>query len=1285
MVKKGVFFSIDAFIAVILILSVVAVGSVFFIVKESSTQPVYYSSDIVQILSTLKIGEIKEASVKNFLNNTNITDYNVTILEQVLRFQVEGEFDKANELLNLTISDLVPDRYGIGVWVEGYDYPLFNSTPNNAKQLISSKQLVSGLEKDRVVEGLSSRAILSNIDERTSSSYAYFGGYEGDGNITKILELPNSFLSIQSAYMELSAGSEFDLYINGNLSGNYSPSLGVDVKTWEIPGQYHANFQPGINSLLLSFKGDDKYIGGGYIKVTYSTSELVGYDDSFTQTYDFPGIEGIINLYSSFYVPGIINSMKIYLHYKSDYEMFLKVGGRTVFDYPQTGEKKVNISNDELVLNLNYSEISDKTIPLRLGLRNVSYETLTNFADVYSVTDLSGSMSWGTPPKVGQAIESNRILVNAILNVTKNRVGLVGYDDTARSEWFHELSDDAESLNNKLDDYSTGGGTCICCGINRAIAAFRQSDSSATGGSSGGTAQSRIATDNDDAEERLSDGRMSLTSSDLELVEDSGGQKIGLRFQNMDIPVGATITGAYIEFETDETGSGATTLSFFAQAADDASTFTSSYGDISDRVKTNSTVTWVNVPVWDTVSEKHQTPDLSPIIQEVIDRAGWWMSNSIAIIVNGTGKRTAESYNGESANAPLLVVTYSSGPMTLLSSRVAQSTDDSEELLSNGDISLSSSDLELIYDGGNQEVGMRFMDIYVPKRATIQGAYIEFETDETSSGATTLTFSAQATDDASTFSGSDGDISSREKTNATVNWANVPAWGTVSQKHKTPDLSSIIQEVIDRPGWVNGNSIAIIVDGTGKRTAESYDGESSNGPLLVITYLSGPLTCGDAIVDEGEECDDGNSNNSDNCINACLNATCMDGFVWSAGGEECDNGGICTGDDSTACTADADCETVGGVCTPRNDDGCADDCTFEDRIKVMIVMTDGQANVECSEQGTGNADNDAIQAACDAYNNYGISVHSVGFGTDVDEGVLQDIADCGNGDYYYSDVGELGDLYSIIASDIIQAQYSAQTIDIKGNISTNLYPDSYISFNYTPLINSYEYGRLPLTIESPRLDNNISEGMFYVPDSVVLYDAKITSYSGDKWTDRASINYNDNWISIFNLSSYGWDYHMLGDPYIVHIPGYLVKEGENDIRISTGVNPLNSTGGSLYDRIIYTVGIDIDVNYTGVFEKADGCTWTIKFEDDTNATITIPSKYIGPKKCDFTEEVICNIDYADDAIDNSVCRLFEQLDIDSDGKLFVKFGPEDLQVDTYSIGKIPYMWGPTVFEIRVWQ
>ena len=179
---------------------------------------------------------------------------------------------------------------------------------------------------------------------------------------------------------------------------------------------------------------------------------------------------------------------------------------------------------------------------------------------------------------------------------------------------------------------------------------------------------------------------------------------------------------------------------------------------------------------------------------------------------------------------------------TILEVRVGTSSDDAEESAS-GSVNLTSSDLELVYDGNNQTVGMRFNGLTIPKNAVINAAYIQFQVDETNSESTSLTIWGEAQDTPGTFLSSSRNISSRLKTGASVSWSPV-AWAVVGQAgvdQQTPNISAIIQEIIYRPGWTNGNSIVIIIGGTGHRTAVAYNAAPAAAPLLHIEYAIPPI------------------------------------------------------------------------------------------------------------------------------------------------------------------------------------------------------------------------------------------------------------------------------------------------------------------------------------------------------------------------------------------------------------------------------------------------------------
>ena len=71
-----------------------------------------------------------------------------------------------------------------------------------------------------------------------------------------------------------------------------------------------------------------------------------------------------------------------------------------------------------------------------------------------------------------------------------------------------------------------------------------------------------------------------------------------------------------------------------------------------------------------------------------------------------------------------------------------------------GTIFDTSSDLELVTNmanGGEQIVGLRFQNLMIPQGAKIDNAYIEFEVDEISDNATSLTISVEKSDNSATF------------------------------------------------------------------------------------------------------------------------------------------------------------------------------------------------------------------------------------------------------------------------------------------------------------------------------------------------------------------------------------------------------------------------------------------------------------------------------------------------------------------------------------------------------
>lgn len=391
----------------------------------------------------------------------------------------------------------------------------------------------------------------------------------------------------------------------------------------------------------------------------------------------------------------------------------------------------------------------------------------------------------------------------------------------------------------------------------------------AAGGTSG-TVEVRISTATDDVEE-LQTGYIDLGSSDLELVDEQVSQQVGLRFQGLDIPAGAVITGAWMQFTVDEPSIDSATLTIAAQDVGDAPTF-GGPRTVSTRMLTSAAVSWEPAP-WPTVGAagpEQRSPDLAPAIQAVVARPDWAAGNAIALIVTGTGRRTAESFEGSPQSAPLLHVewvldsgTTTTGPTTTTTAqpttsttagtttttagggatqtadiRVAAGLDDAEQLAT-GFLDVASSDLELVDERVPQVVGLRFTGLGSPPGATITAAWVQFTVDEASAGPAALTIAGHDVGDAPNFSG--GGIGLLPRTNESVDWA-PPPWitlGTAGPDQRTPDLSTLLQAIVERPDWTAGNAVALILTGSGTRTGWSFDGFPARAPLLHVEWTTG--------------------------------------------------------------------------------------------------------------------------------------------------------------------------------------------------------------------------------------------------------------------------------------------------------------------------------------------------------------------------------------------------------------------------------------------------------------
>src|SRR5690606_9251177 len=140
-----------------------------------------------------------------------------------------------------------------------------------------------------------------------------------------------------------------------------------------------------------------------------------------------------------------------------------------------------------------------------------------------------------------------------------------------------------------------------------------------------------ITSNANDAAERTS-GTVATGDNPLQV---SSARTSAFRFTNVDIPPQADILSAQIQFRSRRDDSSDLDLVFNSHLHNNSAALNSNDNNISNRTLSTSSVTWSLGP-WSN-GEDYLSPDLSPLIREVVGQAGWASGNALGIIQSATG------------------------------------------------------------------------------------------------------------------------------------------------------------------------------------------------------------------------------------------------------------------------------------------------------------------------------------------------------------------------------------------------------------------------------------------------------------------------------------------------------------------------------------------------------------------------------------------------------------------------------------------------------------------------
>jgi hypothetical protein len=130
-------------------------------------------------------------------------------------------------------------------------------------------------------------------------------------------------------------------------------------------------------------------------------------------------------------------------------------------------------------------------------------------------------------------------------------------------------------------------------------------------------------------------------------------------------------------------------------------------------------------------------------------------------------------------------------------------------------------------------VWLRFVNVLVPHGLRVVSAKTSLYATDDDADTPELTIYGNASDDAVAPT----DAAERRalvKTAASVDWD--PGAVTEETWYDSPDIKSVIQEIVDRPDWKSGQSIQILVENRGTVADQIQAFEDSTAKLQVVFY-----------------------------------------------------------------------------------------------------------------------------------------------------------------------------------------------------------------------------------------------------------------------------------------------------------------------------------------------------------------------------------------------------------------------------------------------------------------
>ncbi|CAD5109035.1 PilC/PilY family type IV pilus protein [Zestomonas carbonaria] len=322
----------------------------------------------------------------------------------------------------------------------------------------------------------------------------------------------------------------------------------------------------------------------------------------------------------------------------------------------------------------------------------------------------------------------------------------------------------------------------------------------------------------------------------------------GLRFQNVAIPKGATITSARIDFVPAASDDRPVTFSITAQNIADAPIFTANASNFTGRVKTSNSATWTPAE-WRTSSPQVyvEGPTVTALVQSVINsNADWCGNNSMAFFItptSGTGSRTTFSVDAAKDLQPVLNVTYEGGEDgcldPILDISVIDAKDDGYQAGTSSSTrtpNLTSTTLSF----SNGYIASRYQKVPVKQGATVKEAQIIVTPNNTNSGNATVYI--EDVNNSAELTTNRENISNRFPSSGGATCSFAPVAAGVPITCSAEGIKTQLQNLFARSGWADGNALSLLIrPSSGSLAVRSRDYGAGSSITLRVKLASGGL------------------------------------------------------------------------------------------------------------------------------------------------------------------------------------------------------------------------------------------------------------------------------------------------------------------------------------------------------------------------------------------------------------------------------------------------------------